>query len=97
MLNKKQIDIVNYGLIDATYRQSGKKCRMTLAKETVGYPPFVVALFAKNSPYTEAYNKQWCKHLFSFQWIFRLQRQIEAGLIDYNVKKSMVYDFLNRI
>ena len=59
MLNKKQIDIVNYGLIDATYRQSGKKCRMTLAKETVGYPPFVVALFAKNSPYTEAYNKQY--------------------------------------
>ena len=52
------MDVVNYGLIDSTYRQNGKKCRMTLAnRETVGSPIFLVALLAKNSPYTEAYNK----------------------------------------
>lgn len=32
---------------------------MTLAKETVGSPVFVASLFAKNSPYAEAYNKQY--------------------------------------
>ena len=75
---------------------------MTLTnKETVGSPPFVVTLFAKNSPYTEAFNKQYiqntviqcCQNLFTFflfQSISRLQRQIEAGLIDYNVRKYMV-------
>lgn len=59
--NNKQIDAVNYGLIDSAYRESSKKCRLTLAKETVGSPPFVVSLFAKNSPYTKAINKQYEK------------------------------------
>ena len=31
---------------------------MTLAKGTVGSPIFMATLLTKNSPYTEAYNKQ---------------------------------------
>ena len=50
--------MVNFGIIDATYRENGKKCRLTLARETVGYPLFVATLFAKDSPYTDTYNKQ---------------------------------------
>ena len=53
-----QLDMVNFGIIDATYRENGKKCRLTLARETVGYPLFVATLFAKDSPYPDTYNKQ---------------------------------------
>ena len=54
-----QIDVVNYGIIHATYRENKGKCRLTLAKETVGSTPtYVASLLAKNSPFTENFNKQ---------------------------------------
>jgi hypothetical protein len=40
------------------YRENGKNCRLTLAKETVGYPMFIATLLDRNSPYTKAYNEQ---------------------------------------
>ena len=52
------MDLVNYGIIDSMYSENGKKCRLILTRVTMGYPRFIVALLAENSPYTEAYNKQ---------------------------------------
>ena len=45
-------------LIDATYRENGKKCRVTIAKEPVSlFTPACMAL-GKDGPYTTAINEQ---------------------------------------
>ena len=54
-----QIDVINYGIIDATYKENGNKCRLTLAKHTVGQVKASVATaLTKHSPYTNVINQQ---------------------------------------
>ena len=45
-------------LIDSTYKKSGNKCRLVLAKEPISF--FAPASFGlvKNGPYTAAINKK---------------------------------------
>ena len=53
-----QIDVINYGIIDTTYKENGNKCRLTLAKKTVGQTSTVTTPLTKNSPYSNAFNQQ---------------------------------------
>ena len=53
-----QIDAINYGIIDATYRENGKKCHSTLVKKDIGQIILIVSPLAKNSPYTKTIDQQ---------------------------------------
>ena len=56
-----QLNLFNYGIIDATYRENDKKCRLTLAKEPLGMFSPAVFLLAKNGPYTQAISEQYAQ------------------------------------
>ena len=43
----------------ATYRENGKKCRVTYAKEAISQFSPIAQLMAKNGPYTQAINEQY--------------------------------------
>ena len=49
------IGYLNY-LIDATYKESGNKCRMTFAHDSTFVPIFYSLNLAKNGPYTQGIN-----------------------------------------
>ena len=53
-----QISALTRGIVASTYRENGRKCRYTIAKEPVD--PFIpiVQLLRKNSPYTQIINQQ---------------------------------------
>jgi len=51
--------LFNYGLIDATYRENNKKCKLTLAKQPFSMFIPIVFPMAKNGPYTNAINEQY--------------------------------------
>ncbi len=44
----------NHALIDATYRDSAKKCLLTLGKIPISFFAPIVCPLAKNGPYTQA-------------------------------------------
>ena len=48
----------SYGLINAAYKENGKKCKLTLAKEPISVFLPVVYGLTKNGPYTEAFDEQ---------------------------------------
>ena len=49
-----QLEMFNHALIDATYRENGKKCQLTLAKAPISFFAPIVIPLAKNGPYTKA-------------------------------------------
>lgn len=53
-----QLNIINYGLMDATYRENNKKCKVTLAKEPISMFAPIVQVLAKNGPYTKFISEQ---------------------------------------
>jgi len=52
------LDVINYALIDATYKESNNQCRLTIAKEPL--PVFLPASvgLSKSGIYTKAINEQ---------------------------------------
>jgi len=48
------LHLFNYPLIDSTYRENGKKCRLTIAKEPISYFASLSYPLAKNGPYSKA-------------------------------------------
>ena len=46
-------------LIDSTFKKSGKKCRLALAREPISFFSPVSFGFVKNGPYTEAFNEKY--------------------------------------
>ena len=56
-----QFNLFNYGLIDSTYRENNKQCRLTLGKTPYSMLSPVVYTLAKNGPYTKAINEQYLK------------------------------------
>ena len=87
-------------LIDATYRENGKKCRVTIAKEPVSlFTPACMAL-GKDGPYTTAINEQLIdnhlQHTIHFTIIFCLQNSSHSrgrtvGLFYEKVYGRLVY------
>ena len=90
------------GLIDSIYRENGKKCGVTYAKQPVSQFMPVAMMFAKNGPYTRAINERYTRYsrvtkkilinsynIFYFQ-TWRLQALIEGGIIGFIMKKYMV-------
>ena len=56
----------------ATYRENGKKCRVTYAKEAISQFSPIAQLMAKNGPYTQAINEQYKTHftlLFTLNYL----------------------------
>jgi hypothetical protein len=51
----------NHAVIDFTYRENGKKCKLTLAKEPISFFAPIVLPLAKNGPYTNAVNEAYYK------------------------------------
>ena len=56
-----QYNLYNKGLIDAAYKQNGKKCQLTLAKEPISVFLPTCNPLVKNGPYTTAINEQYTK------------------------------------
>ena len=54
-----QLNLINYGLIDATYKENQKKCKITLAKEPIYVFTPAVQVLAKHGPYTKVISQQW--------------------------------------
>ena len=52
------MDIYTHGLIDATYRENDKKCKLTIGKQPIDvFAPGTFGL-TKNGPYTKAVDEQ---------------------------------------
>lgn len=61
---------LSHGIIDSTYRENGKNCKFTLAKEPAQSFFPIVHMLQKNSPFTKAINEQ-LRYLFTItQFMF---------------------------
>ena len=54
-------------LIDSTFKKSGKKCRLVLAKEPISFLAPISFGLTKNGPYTKAFNE---KYIIMFSFFF---------------------------
>ena len=55
--NLSQVDIFNNAIVDATYKQNNKKCKLTFAQESITYFSPMTYGFTKNGQYNEAFDE----------------------------------------
>ena len=58
------MDLISFGIIDATYRENGRQCQLTLAKSAVNSVYYIAQMFTKKSPYIEAINQRFSLYTF---------------------------------
>ena len=63
----RQFPLYLDGFIDSIYRENGKKCGVTYAREAVSKFTSISMMLAKNGPYTKLISERYFK--FIFVWI----------------------------
>ena len=89
-----QLDVFNYGIVDATYRENGKKCKLTLGRNPISFFAPVVFPMAKNGPYSKAISEAYMKlYKFIVHSIFLIKKLTYCFLKGSSLFRSWAYEF----